>query len=461
MKNRLSIALLLSFSLLAAASVTGGDKNPGIAATGKKIVERKGGILSKLQQPFRDTSKRFNIAEHGAIGDGKTLNNKLIQAVIDECAKRGGGIVVIPKGEFLTGSLFLKPGVNLEIKEGGVLKGSADINDYPKSMTRIEGHFEPWPAALLNGDKVDHLRITGPGTLDGSGEPFWKEFYRRRDIDNKTTNLNVERPRLTFIQNSDDVKISGINFKNSGFWNLHLYRCKNLTVESCRFTALNGPRPNNAPSSDGIDVDCSQDITISRCFFSVGDDCIALKGTKGPFAMQDKDSPPVERIHILDCVFEAGGGIVTCGSEATIVRDVNVERCITRKPTVLRLKLRPDTPQQYENISLNDITMEGGAVIFNVAPWSQYFDLKGQLPPKSIVRNISVTNVKGAGSSFGKIMGNPGTEFGDILVKNIDVQLKTTTFELTDLKGLKFENVVVNGVPMSVPPPTVIPAKGQ
>jgi hypothetical protein len=69
--------------------------------------------------------------------------------------------------------------------------------------------------------------------------------------------------------------------------------------------------------------------------------------------------------------------------------------------------------------------------------------------------------VKGAGSSFGKIMGNPGTEFGDILVKDIDVKLTTTTFELTDLKGLKFENVVVNGAPMSVPPPTVIPAKVQ
>jgi len=219
-------------------------------------------------------------------------------------------------------------------------------------MTRIEGHFEEWPAALLNGDKVDHLRISGTGTLDGSGQPFWKEFYDKRDIDKKTTNLGVPRPRLTLLQNSTDVKISGINYKNSGFWNLHLYRCRDLTVENCRFTALSGTKPNNAPSSDGIDVDCCQDVTISKCFFSVGDDCIALKGTKGPFAMDDKNSPAVERIHILDCIFEAGGGIVTCGSEATIVRDVNVERCITRKPTVLRLKLRPDTPQQYENISL-------------------------------------------------------------------------------------------------------------
>jgi polygalacturonase len=408
---------------------------------------------------FRSTAKIYNIAEYGAVGDGKTLNSKTIQAVIDKCAKKGGGTIVIPRGEFLSGSIFLKPGVNLEIQEGGVLKGSTDINDYPKMMTRIEGHFEQWPAALLNADKVDHLRITGPGTLDGSGEPFWKEFYRRRDSNSKTTNLNVERPRLTLIQNSGDVKISGINFKNSGFWNLHLYRCKDLTVENCRFTALNGPKPNNAPSSDGIDVDCCQDITISKCFFSVGDDCIALKGTKGPFAMQDKDSPPVERIHILDCVFEAGGGIVTCGSEATIVRDVNVERCITRKPTVLRLKLRPDTPQQYENIILKDITMEGAGVIFNIAPWSQYFDLKGQLPPKSAVRNITVTNVKGSGSSLGKILGNPDTEFGDILLKNVDVQLKSPAFDITNLKGLKFENVVINGAATTTPTAAIAPVK--
>ncbi|CAN5703898.1 glycosyl hydrolase family 28 protein [soil metagenome] len=409
-----------------------------------------------------DAGKRYNIADHGAIGDGKTLNTKSIQATIDICAKKGG-TVVIPKGQFLSGSIFLKPGVNLEIQEGGILKGSTDIKDYPKSMTRIEGHFEPWPAALLNGDKVDHLRITGPGTLDGSGEPFWKDFYHRRDVDNKTTNLNVERPRLTFIQNSTDVIISGVHYKNSGFWNLHLYRCSFVTIEHCSFIAPGGAKPNDhAPSSDGIDVDCGQDITISKCFFSVGDDCIALKGTKGPFALQDKDSPPVERIHILDCIFEEGGGIVTCGSEATIVRDVNVERCTTRKVTVLRLKLRPDTPQQYENIHLKDIIMEGGGVIFNISPWSQYFDLKGQLPPKSVVRNITVTNVTGTGnSSIGKIIGNPDTEFGDVILKNVDVQLKSNALELRNIHTLKFENVIVNGVAMETPAATAAPLNGN
>jgi polygalacturonase len=404
--------------------------------------------------------KRYNIAERGAVGDGTTLNSKAIQAVIEECALNGGGTVVIPKGVFLSGSLFLKPGVNIELQEGAVLKGSTDINDYPKINTRIEGHFEPWRAALINGDGVDHLRIGGGGTLDGSGKPFWLEFYSRRDADGKTTNLNVERPRLTFIQNSKDVKISGITFLNSGFWNLHLYRCQNVTVEYCRFQAPSGAKPNDhAPSSDGIDVDSSQDVTISHCFFSVGDDDIALKGSKGPFAMQDKDSPPVERVHISDCVFEAGGGIVTFGSEATIVRDVDIKRCTTRGPTVLRLKLRPDTPQQYENVTMSDITMENGGVIFKVSPWTQYFDLKGQEPPKALVRNIKISNVRGMGGSLGQITGHDHTVISDITVKDVDVQLKSTELQLGNVEKLRFKKVKVNGKRMSAPKSGNTPAK--
>jgi len=412
-------------------------------------------------QKKKKSADRYNITEHGAVGDGKTLNSKTIQATIDECAQKGGGTVVIPNGVFLSGSLFLKPGVNIELEEGAVLKGSTDIKDYPKLNTRIEGHFEPWTSALINGDRVDHLRITGKGTLDGSGAPFWKEFYERREIDHKTTNLNVERPRLTFIQNSKDVQIKGISYKNSGFWNLHLFRCSEVVVDSCRFTALSGPKPNNAPSSDGIDVDCSQDVTISRCFFSVGDDCIALKGSKGPFAWDDKNSPAVERIHIRDCVFEAGGGIVTFGSEATIVRDVEVERCTTRKPTVLRMKLRPDTKQLYENVRLNDITLENGGVIFNISPWSQYFDLKGQPAPTSTVRNITITNVKGTGSSFGKIIGNPGTDFSKIVLKDAEVTLKSAELERSDFDGLQFEQVVANGIKTETPAPSQKPEPGK
>ena len=167
--------------------------------------------------------------------------------------------------------------------------------------------------------------------------------------------------------------------------------------------------------------------------------------------MQDKDSPAVERILITDCIFEAGGGIVTFGSEATLVRDVEVKRCITRGPTVLRLKLRPDTPQQYENIRMSDITMENGGAIFKVSPWTQYFDLKGQEAPKAIVRNVTISKIHGTGASFGEIRGHSRTEIADIHIKNANLTLKSSDFKLGDVKGLRFKNVRVNGVKMSAP----------
>ena len=90
------------------------------------------------------------------------------------------------------------------------------------------------------------------------------------------------------------------------------------------------------------------------------DDCIACKGSKGPRAMEDKDSPAVEQIRVRNCTFKRGGGVLTCGSEATIVRDVIAEDCkITGGVRIATLKLRPDTPQHYEDITFRNITSEG------------------------------------------------------------------------------------------------------
>ena len=395
--------------------------------------------------PSRGTS----IADFGAIGDGAILNTERIQSAVNQLAEKGGGMVVIPKGVFLSGAIFLKPGVNLHLDEGAVLKGSTDTKDYPKMKTRIEGHFEEWLPALINADKADHLRISGSGTLDGNGAPFWKAFWDRRKVDPKTTNLAVERPRLALIQNSEDVQISGITFKDSAFWNLHLYRCKNVMVEKVRFEVPDGIK---CPSTDGTDIDSSQNVTIRGCTYRVDDDCVALKGSKGPFARDDKDSPPVEHIRVIDCTCERGNGLITLGSEATIVRDVVAENCkVTGKSNLAVLKLRPDTSQHNEDIHYRNITLDGTGTILNVAPWKQFFDLKGQPPPQSIVRNVTLTNIKGSHGSFGTLQGNPGqTEISDITLENIDVQLKNEKLKTSDVKNFKIENVTVNGKPFSL-----------
>jgi polygalacturonase len=390
-----------------------------------------------------------SIVDTGAIGDGKTLNTKAIQSAIDRIAA-SGGTLVIPKGVFLSGAIFLKPGVNLHLDEGAVLKGSSDTKDYPKMKTRIEGHSEEWLPALVNADKCDHLRISGPGTLDGNGQIFWKAFWDARKQDAKVTNLAVERPRLAFIQNSNDVQVSGIKFKDSGFWNLHMYRCSDVVVENTSFEAPNGKPPNRGPSTDAFDIDSSQRVTVRGCTFAVGDDCVCLKGSKGPFAMQDKDSPPTEHIRVTDCTFKTGGGTVTLGSEATVIRDVVVENCrITGNLPLVNIKLRADTPQHYEDIHYRNITLAGGGAIFAFKPWKQFFDLQGQQQPKSVVKNVTVSDIKGSFGSFGEITGNPETTISDITLENIEVTLKSEKLNVGKVNNLTVKNVMVNGKPFS------------
>jgi alpha-L-rhamnosidase len=386
------------------------------------------------------------ITEAGAVGDGKTLNTAAIQKTIDRAAAAGGGTVVIPKGVFLSGAIFLKPGVNLHLDAGAVLKGTTNLADYPMRKTRVEGHFTVWVPALVNADGVDHLRISGDGALDGSGQPFWTTYRTQRANDPKTTNLGVPRPRLMYIADSADVRISGLYLKDSGFWNLHIYKCHDVTVDG-----LNIRAPRGAPSTDGMDIDSCQNVTIKGCDISVSDDCIALKGSKGPFALKDKDSPPVEHIRISDCIFRQGGGISTVGSEATIVRDVVEEHCQVIGPgtagiSLLRLKLRPDTPEDYEDIHVRDITVDGAGRLVSIEPWRQFFDLQGQPPPTRLVRNVSLEDVHGTYGAFGRIQPNAGDTVEDITIKNIDVELTgDPTLHSTGVKNLTLQNVKIDG----------------
>ncbi|MFT3992017.1 MAG: glycosyl hydrolase family 28 protein [Luteolibacter sp.] len=400
-------------------------------------------------------SKRFLITDQGAVANDQTINTQAIQKTIDAAAANsGGGIVVVPEGTFVSGALFLKPGVDLHLEKDAVLKCSTDMANFPPRRTRIEGHFEEsFTPAFINADQCDNLTINGTGTLDGSGMPIWELFWKLRNAAPDKTNfknLSIPRARLTLIENSKGVTIDGISFKDSQFWNLHIYKCQNVTIKNISISVPDDYK--QAPSSDGIDIDSSQDITIQSCTFSVTDDCIAMKGSKGPHALEDKDSPPVERVSISDCTFKRGHAAVTLGSEATIVKDVTVKNCkVLGHMALMNFKLRPDTPQHYENIHYSDILLdnEGGTVI-SMQPWKQYFDLKGEAPPQSIVRNISLSNITGKFGSFGTIDGNKDqTSISDITLKNIHLELKKDTLKLGKITDLKTENVVINGKPVS------------
>lgn len=396
-------------------------------------------------------SVRHQITEFGAVADAKTLNTEAIQKTIDTTAAEGGGVVEIPPGTFRSGSIFLKPGVELFLAEGSVLLGSNQIEDYPKRETRIEGHFEPWRMALVNAQQLDRVRISGSGKLDGNGIMFWAAFWQRRKENPRCTNLEVERPRLMFIDRCSDARIEGISLQDSGFWNLHLYRCRDVLIEGLK---INAPTTGHilGPSTDGIDIDSSQNVTVRKCRISVNDDNIALKGTKGPFADKDQDSPPVENILVEECEFGDGNGVITCGSEATVVRNVTVRNVVLNGRTkLLNLKLRPDTPQRYEHIVIDGAKLSGEGKIVDMRPWRQFFDLKGQPPPSRMVNDVTIRNVTGNYRAFGDLVVSEGDTIQNITLENIDVKLDQPNLPAQNVKNLVFKNVIVNGKAVSSP----------
>jgi polygalacturonase len=416
-------------------------------------------LLSGLLVGARLAAASFPVTDFGAVPGGETLNTIAIQQAIEAAAADGGGTVVVPAGVFRSGSIFLKQGVALHLAEGAVLKGSENIEDYPKLNTRIEGHFEPWRLALVNAQNLTGVRISGPGKLDGSGPIFWRAFWQRRRENPRCTNLEVERPRLMFIDRCTDVRIENTALEDSGFWNLHLYRCRDVLIENVRITIPSSTPELRGPSTDGIDIDSSQNVTVRKCYISTHDDNIALKGSKGPFALEDADSPPVENILVEDTEVGEGNGLITCGSEATVVRNVTVRNCVmSGGATMLTLKLRPDTPQHYENITMDGIRLAGNGRLLNVAPWLQFFDLKGQPSPKRRVNNITLRNITGSYRMLGSLSGNAGDDLRDITLENVDVKLAENRFRLGPVENLVLKNVTVNGQPFVPPAPTPPPA---
>ncbi|MDR1009674.1 MAG: hypothetical protein LBM04_00825 [Opitutaceae bacterium] len=404
-------------------------------------------ITSATSALLAAAPRDFAVTDFGALGDGTTLNTAAIQAAIDKAAATpDGGRVVIPKGVFRSGSIFLKNGAELYLAAEAVLLGSNDIADYPKRDTRIEGHVEPWRMALVNAQNLPRVRIGGPGKIDGNGATFWAEFGRRIRENRKTTNLDVERPRLMFVDTCSDVRISGLVLRDSGFWNVHLYRCRDVVVEDLDIAISR--EKGRGPSTDGLDLDSCRDVIVRRCRFAVDDDCIAIKGSKGPLADRDEASPPVENILIEKCTFDAGHGVVTFGSEATIVRGVTVRDCdVNSQNSVVRLKLRPDTPQLYENILYENIRLnaDGGALI-SARPWLQYFDLKGHESPPSVVRNLTIRNITGRYGSFGTLNGNANDIIDGVTLENIDVTLQKPKLDTGAMvKNFKVNAVKVNG----------------
>lgn len=385
---------------------------------------------------------QYVLTDFGVLNDSNIIQTSKIQTVIDEAAKTGG-VVIVPKGTFLTGALFFRPGTHLHLREGAVIKGSDDISNFPILNTRMEGQNLKYFSALINADKVNGFTISGKGTINGNGLRYWKSFWLRRQFNPQCTNLDEMRPRLVFISNSKDVQISGVSLINSPFWTTHLYKCEN--VKLLNLTIFSPEAPVKAPSSDAIDIDVCTNVLIKNCYLSVNDDAVALKGGKGPKADKDPNNGGNYNIIIEDCTYGFCHGVLTCGSESIHNKNIILRRCtINKAQRLLWLKMRPDTPQKYEYILVEDITGDAANFLY-IRPWSQFFDLKGETEiPLSYSSNVTMRNIKMECETFFNVGKSDQYKLSDFTFENLSIKArKNKEFDKTQIKNFNTKNVKV------------------
>ena len=272
-----------------------------------------------------------NILDYGARGDGRTLNTRAIQRALDGAYQEGGGVVHVPAGTFLTGRLELKSRVTLYLDAGATLLGSTSMSDYQGESGSGENARH-----LIYASNADQVSLSGPGRIDGQGASFWEPSGRpplppdRAWADVASHALKPKAsghpsPMVLFAS-CRGVRVDGVRLENSPGWTLHLLDCDDVRV-----TGIEIANPVNGPNTDGIDVTCCQDVTISGCSIATGDDAICLKS----------QSPP--------------------GTEPRLVKNITVTGC-TLSTCCNGFKIGTDSQGGFEKIVFSDSVIRNGAV---------------------------------------------------------------------------------------------------
>ena len=364
-----------AFSLLFFLLLFQGEKFKIVDTNGWDHLDK---IISEIQPPtFPDQT--FLITDFGAVGDGATDCTNAFKEAIEKCSKNGGGKVVVPEGNFLTGAIHLKSNVNLYISENAVIKFSTDKSKYlPVVFTRWEGvecmNYSP----LIYAYEQENIAVTGKGILDGQGslenwwnwkgrsDVGWTEGQPRQNEDRdklfEMGDNNVPPEERIFGQNHylrpnfiqpykcKNILIEGVTFKNSPMWFIHPVLSENVSVIN---VTVDGLGPNN----DGCDPESCKDVLIKGCNFNTGDDCIAIKSGRNTDGR--RVNVLSENIVVQDCMMKEGHGGVVIGSEISGgVRNVYAENCEMSSPNLeraIRIKTNAIRGGVIENIFVRNI----------------------------------------------------------------------------------------------------------
>lgn len=268
-------------------------------------------------QSFPASKKIYSANDYGAVSDTITVNTRAIQKAIDACAAAGGGTVTFKPGTYVSGSIFVKSNVILQIDKGVLLLGSQNFDDYPDINTRVAGIEMIWPAALINVKDVKNAAVTGKGIVNARGKFCWDKYWQmRKEYDSKglrwIVDYDVKRVRTLLVQNAENITIKDVTFKNAGFWTVQLLYSKLVTVDG---VIIKNNEDGSGPSTDGVDIDSSTWVLVQNCDIDCNDDNFCLKAGRDWDGL--RVNKPTAYVVIRKCVARRGAGLITLGSETS------------------------------------------------------------------------------------------------------------------------------------------------
>ena len=351
----------------------------------------------------------FNIANYGAVADGITLNTKSINAAINACNAKGGGVVLIPQGLYLTGPIILKSNVNLHIDRAALVLFTDDKSQYALVEGNYEGHPSPRNESPLSGTDLENIAITGEGVFDGNGTGVWRAIGKDRLTEgewktlvasggvvsedgrnwapsegyvkgnkDKTASIllpgrtmadyvqykDFYRPNMLVLTNCKKVLLSGATFQNSPNWCLHTLLCEDMTIQNVRVR-----NPWNAQNGDGIDIESCRNVLLENSTFDAGDDGICIKSGR------DEDGrrrgKPTENVVVRNnVVYRAHGGFVIGSEMSGGAKNIFVSNCTFIGTDIgLRFKTVRGRGGVCEDIYIKNISMR------NIVNEAIYFDM--------------------------------------------------------------------------------------
>jgi len=443
---------------------------------------------AKLPVFKKDT---FDIKKYGAISDGTTLNTKSINNAINDCSKKGGGVVLIPEGLWLTGPIVLKSNVNLHVKFAAILQFTKDFDQYPL----VEGNFEGKPSVRnqspLSANNAENIAVTGNGIVDGNGDVWrmvgkdrlteseWKKKVASGGLlsadgklwypsektkkahegklngsmkEGETVNdfddiKDYLRPNLVVLANCKKVLLEGVTFQNSPAWNLHPLLCEDLTLRN-----LMVKNPDYAQNGDGVDVESCKNVLIEGCTFDVGDDGICIKSGRDEEGR--KRGKPTENVVIRNnTVYKAHGGFVIGSEMSGGAKNIFVYNCsFMGTDKGLRFKTARGRGGIVEKIYCRNIYMK------DIGQEAIYFDMYyftkppkdgeiAEVPPVSEetpqFRDFVISDIVCDGAEKGIfIRGLPEMAVKNISISNVVLNTKKAA-EIIESAGIQLTNITL------------------